>query len=134
MGWAGGLDLKMEGGGDNPLQSNFWCHKRCLAKLGIWKWLSVKLLAGVATKIFEEHLWITSFFVKLFISSLKLKRKLTSSQVLFKDFDERFLEHHWQLLRKYLSLCKGENLHPEKSQSPWKGFKSLSICLAKSSI
>ena len=73
------------------------------------------------------NLWITLFFVKLWIPSLKPERKSTPSQLFFKDFDERFLEHYWWLLQKYLSLCKGEILHSEKSQRLWKGFKSLTI-------
>ena len=44
--------------------------------------------------------------------SLKPKIKSTPSQMFFKDFDERFLEHHQWLLQR------GENLHSEESQRP----------------
>ena len=50
-------------------------------------------------------------------------KQLTPSQVLFKDFDKRFSEHYWYFVRKCLSVCKGENLHPEQSQRRWQGFK-----------
>ena len=57
-------------------------------------------------------------------------KKSTPSQVFSKDFDERVLEYPCLLLQKYLSPCKGENLHSKKTQRPWKGFKSLTILSA----
>ena len=49
------------------------------------------------------------------ISSLQLWEKSIPSQMPFKYLDERFLEHCWQLLQKYLSPCIEENFHSEKS-------------------
>ena len=46
--------------------------------------------------------------ISILMGQMVLRIKSTLSQRFFKDFDERFLEHYWRLLRKYFSLCKGE--------------------------
>ena len=52
------------------------------------------------------------------VKSKPATSKSTPLQFFFKDFGERFSEHLSRLLRKYLSPCKDENLHSEKSQRP----------------
>ena len=105
------------------LPYKFWSDS---CRISTWKWLSLKLPAEGGTGILEEHPWIASYFVKLQIPSCNLKKSIPA-QMCFKDFHERFLEYPWQLLWKYISPCKGENLHSDKSQRPWKGFTSLTI-------
>ena len=56
-------------------------------------------------------------FCKALNSQLATQKKSTPSHVLFKDFEEKILEHPWQLLQKYLFPCKGENLLSEKSKA-----------------
>ena len=67
-----------------------------------------------------------NFFLKL--------RKINSFTGAFQRFWWKIFRTPLAVAAKYVLPCKGENLHSEKSERPWKGFKSLTIRLTKSSM